>query len=256
MVSRETPTYRFDRRLTTNIRPAVTVRGFPRAASDYHAVGVASSGAVSTRYRRLRSSRSTNRVGYLSHQSVTGNQQPEPVSFFCVQCGHETGNTPIGPTESRRKSRVHCVNSSFPCELSLDFMSLRANVPNQCRVAPLPLDPETRFVALDAFARTRKILDHNRSIPFVPIRRLDRSPRSRFDAVLATPGSLSVPALQPVRNVAVLKSVSIGVQLGVSIVIAICRSNRQRNPSTRQYGRRFSSNGWGWTGRSVPGGRD
>ncbi len=63
----------------------------------------------------------------------------------------------------------------------------------------------------------------------------NRPQQSRFHRLGSVASrSRPVPPLQPVRNVAVLKSVSVGVQLGVSIVTANCRSSVQGPLPVRQ----------------------
>lgn len=108
------------------------------------------------------------------------------------------------------------------------------SVPVSCRRSgPLRAsDPSRRGRSL----RTPSIYADNRSIPIGLERADERSPGLARALTTMSARSRSVPALQTVRNVVVFKSISVGVQPGVSNVIGTRRSNVQRSPSSRSSG--------------------
>lgn len=143
---------------------------------------------------------------------------------------------PIVPRYTRGKSRVHRVNTHCAAEPSNEFMSLESNVRTSAvsltysMVSDVPSSTPLVSTVRSRYTRTgdRYCVRSAPPLARTTARATRRSaPSSR---------SRSVPALQPVRNVAVFKSFSVGVQLGVSIVIANRRSKVQRPLSARQHG--------------------
>lgn len=88
---------------------------------------------------------------------------------------------------------------------------------------------------LDRIDRTPRIQAHNRLILSTRSDDHARVLWGREAAAVSRSRRRFGPALQPMRNVAVLKSISVGVQSGVSIVSSTRRLTGQRSPLSQDF---------------------
>ncbi len=146
----------------------------------------------------------------------------------------------IVPLRSPHKSAIHRVNPHFGVEPSIALMSVGTNVRSNSVSAPYSMSPPHPLLKSPASSvRWRYTPASTCYADDTPPPTRQSVPR---DSSWGPPQarSRSVPTLQPVRNVAVFKSFSVGVQLGVSIVTTNRRSEVQRPLLDRQHGGRSS----------------